>query len=284
MYPKLPDGNSASDYLEQLAAIADLYIQGYALEFEQLFSGEQYSRISLPTYPFARERYWVPEGEKQGKSSVQGHMLHPLLHENTSDLSEQRYSTTFTGGEFFLADHVVKGQPDFTRSSVPGDGPGSGRGGNRGCRSGGVETEGIRLKNVVWLRPLVVGAEPVPVNIGLYPEANGAIAYEIYSGAGTEQIYSQGSAELGTLGEAENLDLEAIQKRCQTRLEAGEIYERFKGVGLEYGPGHQGIEELYAGMGEVLAKLRSRRVSPQPGNSSCSIRALWTGLCKPRSD
>ena len=122
-------------------------------------------------------------------------------------------------------------------------------------QAAGVEAEGIRLKNVVWLRPLAVGAEPMPVNIGLYPEANGAIAYEIYSGVGAEQIYSQGSAELGALGEAGSLDLEAIQKRCQTRLEAGEIYERFKGVGLEYGPGQQGIEELYAGTGEVLAKL-----------------------------
>ena len=123
-------------------------------------------------------------------------------------------------------------------------------------QAAGVETKGIRLKNVVWLRPLAVGAEPVAVNIGLYPEANGAIAYQIYSDAGTEQIYSQGSTELGTLGEAGSLDLEAIQKRCQTRLEAGEIYERFKGVGLVYGPGQQGIEELYTGTGEVLAKLR----------------------------
>jgi acyl transferase domain-containing protein/NADPH:quinone reductase-like Zn-dependent oxidoreductase/acyl carrier protein len=46
-------------YLEQLSAVADLYLQGYALAFEQLFAGSEYSRISLPTYPFARERYWI---------------------------------------------------------------------------------------------------------------------------------------------------------------------------------------------------------------------------------
>ena len=33
-----------------------------------------------------------------------------LLQQNTSDLSEQRYSSTFTGEEFFLTDHVVNGQ------------------------------------------------------------------------------------------------------------------------------------------------------------------------------
>src|SRR5207248_2468604 len=34
---------------------------GYELDIEQLFLDDQYSRISLPTYPFARERYWVEE-------------------------------------------------------------------------------------------------------------------------------------------------------------------------------------------------------------------------------
>src|SRR5262249_22290997 len=50
------------DYLEQLAAIAALYVQGYELEYARLFAGDHYSRISLPTYPFARDRYWVPGG------------------------------------------------------------------------------------------------------------------------------------------------------------------------------------------------------------------------------
>ncbi|MEJ2415731.1 MAG: SDR family NAD(P)-dependent oxidoreductase [Exilibacterium sp.] len=58
-----PDG----EYLELLASIAELYIQGYRLDYESLFAeserGKGYSRLSLPAYPFARERYWVPEAE-----------------------------------------------------------------------------------------------------------------------------------------------------------------------------------------------------------------------------
>jgi len=52
-----------SDYLEHLSVIAELYVQGYTLEFDQLFSTRQYMRISLPTYPFAKEHYWVPNYE-----------------------------------------------------------------------------------------------------------------------------------------------------------------------------------------------------------------------------
>lgn len=51
---------SAETYLEQLTIIADLYTLGYRLAFEHLFAGGQYTRVPLPTYPFARERYWIP--------------------------------------------------------------------------------------------------------------------------------------------------------------------------------------------------------------------------------
>ena len=40
-----------------------------------------------------------------------GVSIHPLVQQNTSDFSEQRFSSIFTGEEFFLADHVVKGEP-----------------------------------------------------------------------------------------------------------------------------------------------------------------------------
>jgi polyketide synthase PksN len=49
----------AGEYLEQLATVADLYIQGYRLEYDRLFP-EGYTRLPLPTYPFARESYWPP--------------------------------------------------------------------------------------------------------------------------------------------------------------------------------------------------------------------------------
>lgn len=49
---------NADSYMENLEAIADLYVQGYPLDFDGLFSSDS-GRIPLPTYPFARQRYWV---------------------------------------------------------------------------------------------------------------------------------------------------------------------------------------------------------------------------------
>jgi acyl transferase domain-containing protein len=64
--------------------------------------------MSLPTYPFAKERYWV-EADSKATDKQPLSMLHPLLQRNTSNLNEQRFSSTLHGEEFFLADHVVKG-------------------------------------------------------------------------------------------------------------------------------------------------------------------------------
>jgi acyl transferase domain-containing protein len=46
---------------ERLAVIAALYVQGYSLAYDRLFEGDAHRRIPLPTYPFVRERYWVPD-------------------------------------------------------------------------------------------------------------------------------------------------------------------------------------------------------------------------------
>ncbi|MEJ2417344.1 MAG: beta-ketoacyl synthase N-terminal-like domain-containing protein [Exilibacterium sp.] len=42
-------------YIEKLFAIAELYTQGYALNFAKLFTRQRYVRIFLPTYPFEKK-------------------------------------------------------------------------------------------------------------------------------------------------------------------------------------------------------------------------------------
>ncbi|HXH38621.1 MAG TPA: SDR family NAD(P)-dependent oxidoreductase [Thermoanaerobaculia bacterium] len=87
----------AAGYQENLAAVAELYIQGYSLDFPALFSGDA-KRIPLPTYPFARERYWVdPVGVGSKPAIVATRALRPELRINMPSIGEQRHGTTFTG-------------------------------------------------------------------------------------------------------------------------------------------------------------------------------------------
>src|SRR5205814_10286080 len=79
------------------------------LDWDKWYGENKPRRMRLPGYAFAKERYWIDaamSGEVSRKS-IGGEVLHPLLHRNTSDLRGQRYSSTFTGEEFFLRDHEV---------------------------------------------------------------------------------------------------------------------------------------------------------------------------------
>ncbi|BBO59205.1 SDR family NAD(P)-dependent oxidoreductase [Mycoavidus sp. B2-EB] len=247
------------DAQESLAVIADLYCQGYDLPWTQLFDQIKPQRISLPTYPFAKERYWVPRMVAQGGPECQ---LHPLVHRNTSDLSEQRFSTTLTGEEFFLRDHVVQGervvpgavQLEWARAAVA-------------LASPSAAGQVVMLEEVTWLRPLVV-AQAREVHIGLEAQEDGRIGFEIYTANNGDEVavYSQGWAELQLteveVGEAPWVDLEALQGQCEQSLAGEECYARFAQQGLNFGPSFQVLNELSMGHHLAIGTLRLAAEAP----------------------
>jgi acyl transferase domain-containing protein/aryl carrier-like protein len=54
-------------YRESLVALADLYVQGYRLDWRVLYPLQPPVRVRLPLYPFSRQRYWC---DPQGASST----------------------------------------------------------------------------------------------------------------------------------------------------------------------------------------------------------------------
>jgi polyketide synthase PksN len=152
------------NYKRKLTTLLELYVKGYNLGWGKLFENENPRRISLPTYPFLKERYWAFETTKTGTQKMDTTIIHPLLHRNTSNFTKQCFSTTFTGKEFFLADHRVNRQRvlpgaaylEMARAAI--------------AQSVGALQDAktiIRLKNTVWARPIVVGEVPVKVKIEL---------------------------------------------------------------------------------------------------------------------
>ena len=249
-------------YQEILLALANLYCEGYEIPWSKLYGESKPQRVSLPTYPFVQERYWIPESPSlpsNHKSEIINHKslwLHPLLHENTSDLSEQRFSSTFTGAEFFLKDHQVKGEKvlpgvaylEMARKAI-----------HQASGAFSRESQGIQLKNVVWARTIAVNA-PQEVHIGLFPEENGAISYDIYTDTPNQEeepiAHCQGIATVVNSERTAPLDLGDLQAKLkQNSFSSQACYKAFKGNGIDYGPAHQGLEKIYVGDNEVLAKL-----------------------------
>ncbi|WP_054749804.1 beta-ketoacyl synthase N-terminal-like domain-containing protein [Ruminiclostridium josui] len=246
---------------QRLKEMAELWINGESVNWELLYGEGKPRKISLPTYPFANEHYWIPIVDSEAKNILGNkkatEWLHPLLQKNTSDFSEQRFSTTFTGDEIFLLDHMINGQkhlPGVAHLEMVREAVKLSVGADKL-----IGTE-MRIKDVVWIRPVVV-EQPVTVNIGLYPGENEEISFEIYQDLeedGKELIvYSQGYVLLEQqTGEEPSIDIASVEAKCKEMTVSGaQCYEAFKDVGFEYGPSHNGIEELLVGDGQVVGKL-----------------------------
>ncbi|PAU49134.1 type I polyketide synthase, partial [Streptomyces albireticuli] len=222
-------------------------------------------RVRLPGYPFARERHWfkTPEADPARGAAA----LHPLLHRNTSGLAGQRYTSTFTGDEPFLAAHRVGGARvlpavaylEMARAAVA-----DATGHTARASDGGLPA--VRLREVVWPRPLVAGDAPVDVRVSLTPgagEAAGELAFEVTTAhdAAPAAVHGRGTAELLPAEEPETLDLGALRAACPTPHAPEDAYAAFQGQGLDYGPAMRALREIHLGEGQLLARIQA----PAPG-------------------
>ena len=116
----LLEGEAGKGYIEiairnrEAKSLAQLWVKGVEIDWNLLYGDHKAEKrpqkISLPGYPFARERYWIPEAEGSTQALHGSTYLHPLLHRNESDLREQKFTSVFTGGEVFFEAHKVKNE------------------------------------------------------------------------------------------------------------------------------------------------------------------------------
>jgi amino acid adenylation domain-containing protein len=232
--------------------ILKAWVEGASVDWRRLHRGGSARKVSLPNYPFARERYWVPKNRPQPASGALGiGKLHPLLHQNTSVLWEQRFSSMFDGTEFFLKDHCLRGTRvlpasallEMARAAV--EQSTSGRG------------EAIHLKNVAWIQPFSANGAHNALHVGLLAHDQ-SVDFKLFTEDASQHrtIISQGTAVLGSLGQRPTLNLPALLERLQpSKLTPEGCYEAFRAFGLEHGPAFLSLKEVRADETTVLAKL-----------------------------
>ncbi|TXI48894.1 MAG: SDR family NAD(P)-dependent oxidoreductase [Lysobacter sp.] len=242
---------------KNLPRVLELWVRGLALDWRRLHEVAP-RRLSLPTYPFARDRCWA-EGEpvrKRGASASGAAALHPLLHRNVSDLGRQAYASVFDGAEFFLDDHRVGGRPVLPAVAYL-EMAGAAL---RDAMPQGETSPSLELRHVAWSQPLVAQGE-TRVEIAVFPAGEGAFEFEIASrrdGEGDDTLHCQGAAAvLAADATPAPLDLRALRARLRNgRVEASALYPRFAAMGLGYGAAFQGIVALERGEDDVLVELR----------------------------
>ncbi|MGI6668749.1 MAG: SDR family NAD(P)-dependent oxidoreductase [Acetivibrionales bacterium] len=249
---------SDGEYFDKLEALAGLFVKGVRINWEDLYTGIRCRCISLPTYPFSRDRYWIYDGKEAVAKVPAGsaEKLHPLIGKNISDLEEQKYCVKFDGTEFFLAHHVIGSNKMLPGAACLEMARAAGElAGNRAVK---------KIKSVYWEAPFIIDEKIVreginQVYISLYSGTD-CVEYEIWSAGenGGRICHSLGELafENGATGaEREALGIESIKSRCSSFRTGKECYELFEAAGIYYGSAFRCLKELYAGEGECLSRL-----------------------------
>jgi acyl transferase domain-containing protein/7-keto-8-aminopelargonate synthetase-like enzyme/acyl carrier protein/2-polyprenyl-3-methyl-5-hydroxy-6-metoxy-1,4-benzoquinol methylase len=236
--------------------LAQLWVSGIEIDWNLLYSDYKPQRISLPTYPFAKKRYWIPE--IGSKKKVVGHELrhvaqiHPFLRSNISTFTEQKFTTQLNGEEFYLTDHVIADQKMLPGVAYLEMARAAGTiAGERNVR---------KLTNIVWVQPIIVSDTPQTIHISLSPDDQlQQVIFEVSSHLDDnqqKQVHAQGILTYESQPVSETIDIEAIQKRCSDTLNNDECYKLFQTLGFKYGPRFQTIKTLYRNNNEALSCLQ----------------------------
>ncbi|QHI36099.1 Polyketide synthase PksL [Kordia antarctica] len=221
--------------------ILDWWTKGLDIQWTALYGTKKPQRISLPTYPFAKESYWIETSARAGMTTNgnTATILHPLVHTNTSDVRQTRFSSTFSGDEFFINDYKTTNE-NQTLLTLP--------------FSISIEMARVAIEKglpasdgntVLALRDVRFGSSITltknqPIQLVLFAQNEDSVAYEIYSDANNDDvIYSQGEATYLEASSVSRLDIHTLQNQLKSITNS-----------------IQGIKTLYVGEHQVLAHLQ----------------------------
>ncbi|MBB4952061.1 amino acid adenylation domain-containing protein [Agrobacterium vitis] len=241
----------------QIDGLARLWVSGVSVDFQKLYSTGQPKRMALPSYPFARQRYWLAEapvapGGVSRASGFDG--LHPFIDSNCSTLDGVAFVKHVRPDDVVLRDHRIGNAPILPAVVYLEMARAAGEAARPGTR---IRT----ISNLVWLNPvsfLAGETEGRDLIVNLQRKSSGTEYRMTSTVDGKTLTHAQG--HLGFEDEAEKLeplrvDLAAAQARCPDRLEGADCYRRLTERDFHYGPSFQVLRTLYrsANRDEVLA-------------------------------
>ena len=237
------------------SAVGAAYEAGQEITFAGLFAGERRRRVSVPTYPFQRERHWVRAGRRPRTGS--GDALLGERHGSAS--GEVVFGTEWSSGSpGWLGEHRVHGR-------VVAPGALYGVQAAAALRASGSGAGSVLVEEVRIERPLVLpsgeesAGREVQVVLGR-AGAGGRREFAVYSRDGEEDWVRHAAGQVGFGPESGEGFSEAARSALAARLapaEVGELHAWLRSAGVEHGPSFRGLSRLWSGMGEALGEVRA---------------------------
>jgi acyl transferase domain-containing protein/acyl-CoA synthetase (AMP-forming)/AMP-acid ligase II/tryptophanase/acyl carrier protein len=235
-----------------LLRLGQLWAGGVFHAFGELGERRKGRRISLPTYPFARQRHWIPAAQPANgvHTGVRGPALHPLLDVNESTFERQSFRKKIDTSYFVFRDHIVAGLPTLPGVAYL-----------EIARAAAELSAGrtVRtLKNLVWASPINSRSQG-DIRVDLSPRHD-EVDYEVTTGAGDERVvHAQGKLRYASSdpeAPPPPVDLQAILARCPDFKSGELLYDMLRQCHLTYGTCLQAISGLHHNREEGVTVLK----------------------------
>lgn len=231
-------------------ACADLYVAGYAPDWDAFYPGGSFQR--LPAYPWQRERYWK-EADSTRRDRL-GELEHSFLGAG-GDLPLPTWRRYLDGSKpGYLADHRVMDSNLFPGAGYVEMALAAGRSlfGAPRCVA-----ERVRFEAPVIIRPGAAYMLDTTID-----RATGRVAIYGCQPDSTHWV-RHASARLAPAAVSRPvLDLDAIRARCTRRQSGSTFYDSIGSHGFDYGPAFRPIARLRLGDGEALGEFKPDALTP----------------------
>ncbi|MBD2773049.1 polyketide synthase [Iningainema tapete] len=275
----LPDSNKlwlaslrpeVDDWQVLLASLAELYVHGVSVNWLGFDRDYSRRRLSLPTYPFQRQRYWIEASKGYArdalfqKNGVGNQTLHPLLGQQlylaaTQEIQIRFQSQITPDFPFWLREHCLFGTTILPETAYL----------EMALAAGAVvaKSDNLWLEDVVLRQAMIWQSDEVKaVQVILTPQSADVYSFEIYSlEPPAEKNNGKRSWMLHTSGKllikekesvAERVDLAALKAQCTQEFPIVELYRRFQEQDLNYGSSFRGMEQLFHHETVALGKIK----------------------------
>ncbi len=239
------------DWQQLLESLGELFVHGVSPDWQGFEQDYVRQFISLPTYPFQRQRHWLPTSTQGKKKSADS--LRPLVDQliRSPLLRETLLETSFSTGALpFLNDHKV-----FDELVVPGAS-------HLAVILSGAELMGMaacQLQDVIFPAPLTLKGEQARTVQAVLTPDEGDFSFQLISsetsGSDVEAITHATGRLAAASGSIDPVSLGNLQTRCQEVVEADSLYAIAAEQFIVFGSGFRWITGLWKGNSEALAQL-----------------------------
>ncbi|SER43144.1 type I polyketide synthase [Actinokineospora terrae] len=259
-----------------LRAVAALHVVGVSVDWRAVLGGGRV--VDLPTYPFARERYWP----RPGLPAAFGVTGHPLLTGSVEGPDGHLFTARLDASTHpWLADHVINGQIVLPGTAYV-----------EMALHAGVRLGAPALTELVLESPLVLpAAGQIDLQLTTTPTDSGH-ALTVHS----RQDSTWTRHATGTLAPAEVRDHDLTQwpPADAEPVDPAHVYDRLAAAGLVYGPTFQAIREVWTSGDDVYVDLATdergylvhpalldgalQAVAARGGSQEAGIPFTWAGV------